>query len=444
MWWTPLGSLSTQPKGGFVKHPDGGIRHVSREDRIARRRRCTRRLAAAAVVAAALGGATVPGYLAAEQARAVQGSESETGPGAEATLQATLDAADEQAAFSAGRELARLPWGEGSGSVGLREAHEGLTSGPQALAVALDGRVAVLDTINRRVVCLSADGIPEAHLALPLQEPRFLAVTNDRLYVLDADTDRTLVELDWMGRVLAEHRVPDTELPISAIFVDSGTIQIETGHNNMFELTPARSPGRAAGLQEGHAQGRPLPDPARNARGAAAGAPAARDTTGSPHPDGPPGVRRAATHARAAYGKGERPVVSLLRDDGSAAADVQIQTQTRIEHLVALAGDSHGGLILGCRLLEEHNSKTAVGQGGRPPALLLIRFQVPDDSETAFPGAGSSLLVADHAFADVGEPLVIAPSGLIYQPLAGPDGYRIIVHDINQESVETSGEEAAR
>ena len=53
--------------------------------------------------------------------------------------------AEEQPAAlpSAGSVLVTLPWGSGEGQVGLMRVDEGLTRGPEALAVAPDGRIAV-------------------------------------------------------------------------------------------------------------------------------------------------------------------------------------------------------------------------------------------------------------------------------------------------------------
>ena len=109
-------------------------------------------------------------------------------------------------AASAGERLAILPWGSGPGAVGLAKSLEGLARGPEALAVAPDGRIAILDSVNRRVVTLDSSGTFLAALPLELSAPRFIAVDNDNIHVLDADDDRRLVSLDWQGTV---HRGQD-------------------------------------------------------------------------------------------------------------------------------------------------------------------------------------------------------------------------------------------
>ena len=59
---------------------------------------------------------------------------------------------------SVGVHLVTLPWGSGPGAVGLARPLDGLARGPEALAVAPDGRIAILDSVNRRVVTLDSSG----------------------------------------------------------------------------------------------------------------------------------------------------------------------------------------------------------------------------------------------------------------------------------------------
>ena len=110
-------------------------------------------------------------------------------------------------AASSGVLLATLPWGSGDGQVGLVSPAEGLVRGPEALAVAPDGRIAVLDSVNRRVLVLAVDGAVTGTISLSLQEPRFLAVTNTRIYVLDCDADQRLVQMS-LERRLVRHPQP--------------------------------------------------------------------------------------------------------------------------------------------------------------------------------------------------------------------------------------------
>ena len=122
---------------------------------------------------------------------------------------------------SAGTALVTLSWGDGDGQVGLERPTEGLTRGPEALAVAPDGRIAVLDSVNRRVMLLDAEGEPTGAVAAPLAEPRFLAVDDDLLYVLDCDADRQLLTLDWDGVTVDTVTLPELSDVVTGLFATS-------------------------------------------------------------------------------------------------------------------------------------------------------------------------------------------------------------------------------
>ena len=78
-------------------------------------------------------------------------------------------------ADSTGTVLARR-LGRRLGQVGLLKPGEGLSRGPEAIAVASDGRIAILDSVNRRLVLLDATGAFTHNVPVSLGEPRFLAV----------------------------------------------------------------------------------------------------------------------------------------------------------------------------------------------------------------------------------------------------------------------------
>ena len=54
------------------------------------------------------------------------------------------------------------------------DAAEGLSRGPEALAVAPDGRIAVLDSVNSRLMLLDPTGRPFATAQIPLSGPALL------------------------------------------------------------------------------------------------------------------------------------------------------------------------------------------------------------------------------------------------------------------------------
>jgi hypothetical protein len=130
--------------------------------------------------------------------------------------------------------LATLPWGSGYGQVGLRQPAEGLTQGPEALAVAPDGRIAVLDSVNQRLVLLDAVANVVGTTPVALAEPRFLAVDNDKLYVLDCDTDRQLVVFAWDGALLRTMALPPLTDVVTGLFATSEGPSVEIAHEDAF------------------------------------------------------------------------------------------------------------------------------------------------------------------------------------------------------------------
>ena len=147
--------------------------------------------------------------------------------------------------------LVTLPWGSGAGEVGLAEPGEGLTRGPEALAIAPDGRIAVLDSVNGRVVLLDALGKVVGTIPVPLAEPRFLAVNDDLLYVLDCDADRRLLTLDWSGAIRALTAMPSTRDVVTGLFATSQGPCVEVAHAFVYLIRGrATAAGGLAGVGE--------------------------------------------------------------------------------------------------------------------------------------------------------------------------------------------------
>ncbi len=153
---------------------------------------------------------------------------------------------------SAGVRLVLLPWGSGPGAVGLATQAEGLARGPEALAVAPDGRIAILDSVNRRVVTLDSTGAFLDALPVGLSSPRFIATDDATIHVLDADEDGRLVSLNWQGTVLGEADVESNDTPVTGLFAREGQAYVEWGHGRV-AVDPAgrarllRHPDRSAG-----------------------------------------------------------------------------------------------------------------------------------------------------------------------------------------------------
>lgn len=337
---------------------------------------------------------------------------------------------------SRGKELVTLPWGSGPGQVGLVQPTEGLTRGPEALAVAPDGRIAVLDSVNKRVVYLDAAGRYVLAAPVALAEPRFLAVDNQRLYVLDCDADRQLVTLDWQGRALGVTSLPELPDVVTGLFATNQGACVEVTHQTTF-LVPeslcddstlvAQATGAVAALQNAPVQGPPVQGPGAQANTAA------RQASLKAFPGRP--VDRDLKHAVKARFQPQAGVelTTIDLDQNSSLARREQVTRPSLplnrplEHLVSVDSDGRGGLVVGARLL-------SVGSGGgSQPSLALARLSAAQLAEGRSNAPKDVLLLSDLSLAYVGQPYVVAPDGRIFQPVALKDGYHILVHEFPPE-----------
>ncbi|MFH0915595.1 MAG: hypothetical protein V1912_04020, partial [bacterium] len=159
---------------------------------------------------------------------------------------ATLADATASTALSRGSLLVTLPWGSADGQVGLQAPGEGLVRGPEAVAVAPNGRVAILDSVNKRVVLLDGDGTFVNAVPLALTEPRFLAVSDDRLYVLDCDGDRRLAAVDWSGAGQGVAALPELDDVVTGLFVTDSGPCVEVAHESVFLVEPSEGSWQTA------------------------------------------------------------------------------------------------------------------------------------------------------------------------------------------------------
>jgi hypothetical protein len=174
----------------------------------------------------------------------------------------------DQKTTSAGVRLVMLPWGVGPGAVGLATQAEGLARGPEALAVAPDGRIAILDSVNRRVVTLDSTGAFLAALPVGLSSPRFIATDGATIHVLDADEDGLLVSLDWQGTVLGEAGLERSDTPVTGLFAREGQAYVEWGHGRVAAIAGQRIRSSASHTARTPTRnrGRRRPSPGRGPR----------------------------------------------------------------------------------------------------------------------------------------------------------------------------------
>ena len=278
-----------------------------------------------------------------------------------------------------------LPWGSGPGAVGLATQAEGLARGPEALAVAPDGRIAILDSVNRRVVTLDSTGAFLDALPVGLSSPRFIATDGATIHVLDADEDGRLVSLDWQGTVLGEASLESSDTPVTGLFAREGQAYVEWGHGRVAAIRPGERAFSAA------QPGRPL-GPLGNA------------------------------YAQARHTRGGHPRVSVVRDPRRPAGvpdELEFDSDVPLDHLVSLDADTDGAVILGART-ERSDTRQE-----NAPALVLVRVADPTQPATL-------ALDDTGGIAETGNPYTVGPDGRIYQPRATEEGYVVLVHTFPQ------------
>lgn len=332
---------------------------------------------------------------------------------------------------SAGTLLTKLPWGAGEGQVGLAKPLEGLARGPEALAVAPDGRMAVLDSVNRRVLLMTANGTPTKTAALPLAEPRFLAVDNDRLYVLDCDADRQLLSLTWEGAKVSAHALPELPDVVSGLFATKQGPCVEVAHDQVFRLVGRGLNGKAGEVANASRNGKPEAATLKLVPG--------RPTTAE-----------AGRSVSARYTRGGKPHLTATEGsdqgsglDRSIEVDLGLPHGRVLEHLVSVDGDRKNGLVIGARVSGATGDETN-------GCLVLRRLEfggkgrIMNAARNAEAGVTDSLVLADWSTIYVGQPYVVAPDGRVFQPVADETGYSIYVHSFGSAASPELSEEVTQ
>ena len=316
---------------------------------------------------------------------------------------------------SQGTLLVKLPWGVGPGQVGLQAPAEGLARGPEAVAVSPDGRIAILDSVNRRLVTLDSSGIFARSIPITLTEPRFLAVSGDTLYVLDCDSDRQLVSFDWNGAIVGSSALPALDDVVTGLFATDTGPCVETAHERTF-LVAASTSASATAL--GYGAG-----PSKPAQGVL------KPLAGRPV-DG-----RFGPMANVSFRPGKTAQIKLFKQDKSSLKASQtadfasvLSGRRTLEHLVSVDGDGRGGLVIGARMLDD--GSVASGK----PSLVVTRVGANASLSAAASGpstglvASDTLLLVDSPFAYLGQPYAVTPDGRVIQPLADETGYSLMVY----------------
>ena len=320
---------------------------------------------------------------------------------------------------SSGTLLVTLPWGSGPGQVGLTQPTEGLTRGPEALAVSPNGRIAVLDSVNRRVLFLDSQGQVTGSAFVKLQEPRFLAVTDGRVYVLDCDSSRKLVMMSWTGSYCCIASLPSLPDVVTGLFATANGPCVEVAHDQVFRVGGIMGIKSKGDISDA--------DPV-----VVDSDPSLADMAGRPVDTG------CFEAVKLTFAPASSPVALASIDDGTnttirtSSLDLAVPSGRSIEHLLSVDGDTAGNVVVGARLLDADSSETQA-------LLVLRRFALGADgrlvpaSQTT--GQNDSLLLLDQSCAYVGQPYVVAPDGRIFQPVATDTGYQILIHSFDATPV---------
>lgn len=320
---------------------------------------------------------------------------------------------------SAGSVLVTLPWGGGPGQVGLVRPVEGLTRGPEALAVSPDGRIAVLDSVNGRLVLLNAEGCFENAVPLPLAEPRFLALDDKTIYVLDCDADRRVMALDWSGNCHGAAALPALTDVVTGLFATEAGPCVEVAHESTLVLLEESLTGAAQAPASGSAvadtgEAVEVEPSQRSLVLRVAGRPVDRSLGSAVQVTfRPQQGMRVTSYALQGNGLSARKVADVSPNLGSAGSVDQI------EHLVSVDGDGTGGLVVGAHLLEPEMPDAS----WKP--LLLSRYGSQTETEPV-----ATLALSESSFAYLGQPYVVGPDGRVYQPVGSETGYSILVHSL--------------
>jgi hypothetical protein len=316
------------------------------------------------------------------------------------------------------------------------------------VAVAPDGRIAVLDSVNRRLVLLNASGTFQRGVPLDLREPRFLAVDSQRLYVLDCDSDRLLASYDWEGLRLEVAALPVFTDVVTGLFATDTGPCVEVAHEHTFLIPMSAALSPAVTSAETGSRNRLTPSLAKQFQGRPVG----------------PGLRHLAS-VSFAPGTGAR--VKLSRVDERTQSSMPkadffpvLAPGKTIEHLVSVDGDARGSLIIGARLATEAAVTRGVARTSTGPALVITRLdwaqsspltpaETGDTDRASLDAAGSDdaldvaasdpligaqLYLSDCSFVYLGQPYVVAPDGRVVQPVASEAGYSLIAYTFGNGS----------
>jgi hypothetical protein len=273
------------------------------------------------------------------------------------------------------------------------------------------------------VLFLDAEGRYVGAAAVSLAEPRFLAVDDERLYVLDCDNSRRLTTLDWTGATLCTTSLPRFTDVVTGLFATAEGPCVEVAHASVFLVAAALR--ASAELDSDIDESLGDLDSSVSLR-SILGRPAGYD------------LDRAT---QVTFAPGETVNVRLSTIDPislNATATVEftpvVAAGLTIEHLVSVDTSNSGALLIGARLLD--GLSTATGQA----SLAITRLDLSADGsvvdEAVDPNGTSTLYLSDSPFAYIGQPYSVSPDGRVFQPVGSDAGYSIVVYAFPDQEVQ--------
>jgi hypothetical protein len=284
------------------------------------------------------------------------------------------------------------------------------------VAVSPDGRIAILDSVNRRLVILDASGTFLGAIPVGLTGPRFLAVSETALFVLDCDYDQQLASVDWNGAPLDMKPLPVLDDVVTGLFATDSGVCIEVAHDRTFLVAPVIGTA-ATGLGTGSGQAQAALKPLA----------------------GRPIDKSLGAVAKVSFKPGKDAQIRLFKVDKSTLRAFQtadftspVYGKRALEHLVSVDGDGQGGLVIGGRILG--TASPAPGEA----SLALVHLRTGTGalsaaaSDKAAPAVAGTLFLADSPFAYLGQPYIVAPDGRVIQPVADETGYSLLVYSFDE------------
>ena len=134
-----------------------------------------------------------------------------------------------------------LGWGTGERELGRKRPQEGNPEAPMSLAVDVKGNTLVLDQVNGRIMRYGSDGRTLDEMKLPVLGAQDVAVASDgKLAVLDRLADKTVAIMGPDGKLVGRLPLEGKGIPetgaVTGVFVDGKKVYVEVEHGTLVSL----------------------------------------------------------------------------------------------------------------------------------------------------------------------------------------------------------------